>query len=167
MYWDKIRNLRTFANDRSFIMIARQFTQQDDDHLLLEECYAGLAQGASTFIFWQMLAKFRSFSVVSAPIFASKYAFSDFSKSTRLSSWNVWNLATFCRLCNICKMFAEFQKFQLANLVDLENSWKTRICLQRSVPIQPKTSNILPEFWQNFVGELNFGPVPGAYGRAH
>ena len=38
--------------------------------------------------------------------------------------------------------FAKFQNFQLDNLVDFEKCCKTRIYLQRSVPIQPKTSNI-------------------------
>ena len=42
--------------------------------------------------------------------------------------------------------FAKFQKFQLDNLVDFEKCCKTRIFLQKSVPIQPKTSNILPKF---------------------
>ena len=40
--------------------------------------------------------------------------------------------------------FVNFQKFQLVNLVDFEKCCKTRIFLQKSVPIQPKTSNILP-----------------------
>ena len=38
--------------------------------------------------------------------------------------------------------FANFQKIQLNNLADFEKCCKTRICLQRSVPIQPKTSEI-------------------------
>ena len=38
--------------------------------------------------------------------------------------------------------FAKFQKFQLENLVDFEKSCKTHTFLQKSVPIQPKTSNI-------------------------
>ena len=42
--------------------------------------------------------------------------------------------------------FAQIQKFQLDNLVDFEKCCKTRICLQKSVPIQPNTSNILPKF---------------------
>ena len=42
--------------------------------------------------------------------------------------------------------FAKFQKFQLDNLVDFEKCCKTHIFLQKSVPIQPKTSNILPKF---------------------
>ena len=42
--------------------------------------------------------------------------------------------------------FAIFQKLQLDNLVDFEKCCKTRIFFQRSVPIQPKTSNILPKF---------------------
>ena len=44
--------------------------------------------------------------------------------------------------------FVKFQKFQLDNLVDFEKCCKTHIFLQKSVPIQPKTSNILPKFCQ-------------------
>ena len=39
---------------------------------------------------------------------------------------------------------AKFQNFQLDNLVDFEKCCKTRICLQRSAPVQPKTSENLP-----------------------
>ena len=39
---------------------------------------------------------------------------------------------------------AKFQKIQLENLVDFEKCCKTHILLQKSEPIQPKTSNILP-----------------------
>ena len=49
---------------------------------------------------------------------------------------------------------AKFQKFQLANLVDFGKCCKTRIFLQRSVPIQPKTSNILPKFCQKLATTL-------------
>ena len=45
----------------------------------------------------------------------------------------------------------KFQKFQLDNLVDFEKCCKTRIFLQKSVPIQPKTSNILPKFCRSAV----------------
>ena len=62
--------------------------------------------------------------------------------------------------------FAKFQKFQLENLVDLEKCCKTHIYLQKSVPIQPKTSNILPNFakhWQLPYGsERGLGRVPRA-----
>ena len=44
--------------------------------------------------------------------------------------------------------FVKFQKFQLESLVDFEKCCKTHIFLQKSVPIQPKTSNILPKFCQ-------------------
>ena len=44
--------------------------------------------------------------------------------------------------------FAKFQKFQLENLVDFEKCCKTHIFLQKSEPIQPKTSNMLPKFCQ-------------------
>ena len=50
--------------------------------------------------------------------------------------------------------FAKFQKFQLDNLVDFEKCCKTHIYLQKSVPIQPKTSNILPKFCQNLATTL-------------
>ena len=43
---------------------------------------------------------------------------------------------------------AKFQKFQLENLVDFEKCCKTHILLQKSEPIQPKTSNILPKCCQ-------------------
>ena len=47
--------------------------------------------------------------------------------------------------------FIQFQKFQLDNLVDFEKCCKTHIFLQKSVPIQPKTSNILPKFCRSAV----------------
>ena len=50
--------------------------------------------------------------------------------------------------------FAKFQKFQLDNLVDFEKCCKTHIFLQKSVPIQPKTSNILPKFCQKLATTL-------------
>ena len=45
--------------------------------------------------------------------------------------------------------FARLKKIQFENLVDLEKCCKTRIFLQKSMPIQPKTSDILPKFCQN------------------
>ena len=42
--------------------------------------------------------------------------------------------------------FTKSQKNQLDNRVDLEKCCRTHIYLQKSVPIQPKTSNILPKF---------------------
>ena len=44
--------------------------------------------------------------------------------------------------------FVKFQKFQLENLVDFEKCCKTHIFLQKSEPVQPKTSNSLPKFCQ-------------------
>ena len=44
--------------------------------------------------------------------------------------------------------FVKFQNFQLKNLVDFEKCCKTHIFFQKSEPIQPKTSNILPKFCQ-------------------
>ena len=41
----------------------------------------------------------------------------------------------------------KFSKFGLDNIVDLKKCCKMGIFLQRSVPIPPKTRNILPKFW--------------------
>ena len=49
--------------------------------------------------------------------------------------------------------FVKFQKFQLENLVDFEKCCKTHIYLEKSVPIQPKTSNILPKILPNILPE--------------
>ena len=57
--------------------------------------------------------------------------------------------------------FVKFQKFQLENLVDFEKCCKTHIFLQKSEPIQPKTSNILPKFCQKLATTLR---VAGARG---
>ena len=50
--------------------------------------------------------------------------------------------------------FAEFQKCQLDNLVDFEKCCKARICLQRSVLTQLKTSEILPKICQKLATTL-------------
>ena len=42
--------------------------------------------------------------------------------------------------------FVKFQKVQLENLVDFEKCCKPHIFLQKSQPIQPKTSNICRNF---------------------
>ena len=71
-------------------------------------------------------------------------------------------------MSQILQNFAKFQKILLDNLVDFEKCCKTRIFLQKSVPIQPKTSNILPKFCQNWqlpYGSLGDGDVFAAAGR--
>ena len=60
---------------------------------------------------------------------------------------------------------AKFQNFQLDNLVDFEKCWKTRIFLQRSVPIQPKTSEILPKIGNNQTGAAELGGLPRGTAR--
>ena len=49
---------------------------------------------------------------------------------------------------------AKFQNIQLENLVDFEKCCKTHILLQKSEPIQPKTSNIFPKFCQKLATTL-------------
>ena len=51
--------------------------------------------------------------------------------------------------------FVKFQKFQFENLVDFEKCCKTHIFLQKSEPIQPKTSNILPRFCQPTLSDVS------------
>ena len=53
------------------------------------------------------------------------------------------------------QFFAKFQKFQLENLVDFEKCCKTHILLQKSEPILPKTSNILPKFCQPTLSDVS------------
>ena len=65
--------------------------------------------------------------------------------------------------------FVKFQKFQLENLVDFEKCCKTHIFLQKSEPIQPKTSNILPKFCQPTLSDVSAserGWWPAADGTA-
>ena len=68
----------------------------------------------------------------------------------------------------------KFQKIQLENLVDFEKCCKTHIYLQKSEPIQPKTSNILPKFCRSAVvsptggarqGRRTSQGSPAAYAR--
>ena len=64
----------------------------------------------------------------------------------------------FCKCRKICKNFIKFQKFQLENLVDFEKCCKTHIFLQKSEPIQPKTSNILLKFCQPTLSDFEAAP---------
>ena len=58
------------------------------------------------------------------------------------------------------QMFAKFQIFQLDSLVDFEKCCKTHIYLQKSVPIQPKTSNMLPKFCQPTLSDGSAARLP-------
>ena len=59
--------------------------------------------------------------------------------------------------------FAIFQKLQVENLVDFEKCCKTHIFLQKSEPVQPKTSNTSPKFCQP---TLSDGPSPSGPGSS-
>ena len=50
--------------------------------------------------------------------------------------------------------FVKFQKNQLDNLIDFEKCCKTLLFLQRSAPIQPKTTELLPKFCQKIATTL-------------
>ena len=62
--------------------------------------------------------------------------------------------------------FVKFQKFQLENLVDFEKCCKTHIFLQKSEPIQPKTSNILPKFCQPTLSDVSAVRAPAEAAEA-
>ena len=53
------------------------------------------------------------------------------------------------------QIFVKFQRFQFENLVDFEKCCKTHIFLQKSEPIQPKTSTILPKFCQPTLSDVS------------
>ena len=65
-------------------------------------------------------------------------------------------------MSQILQKFVKFQKCQLENLVDFEKCCKTRIFLQKSEPIQPKTSNILPKFCQPTLSDVSASVMPEA-----
>ena len=76
-------------------------------------------------------------------------AISKFSQKIGLKNQHfLWKFSqNFANVAKFAK-FAKFQKIQLDNLVDFEKCCRTHIYLQKSVPIQPKTSEILPKFCQ-------------------
>ena len=67
-------------------------------------------------------------------------------------------LAFFSQMLQNLQHIAKFQKIQLDNLVDFEKCYKTRIYLQRSAPIQPKTNEILPKICQELALTLRVQP---------
>ena len=83
--------------------------------------------------------RFASFSTAAISKFSQKIGLKKQQFSGKFSK-HFANVAKFAKFC------LKFQKFQLENLVAFEKCCKTRIFLQKSVPIQPKTSNILPKF---------------------
>ena len=91
-------------------------------------------------------------------------AISKFSQKIGLKNSNFReNSAKILQMSQNLQNVARFQKFQLANLVDFQKKCcKTRIFLQRSVPIPPKTSNIWPKLCRSAVAPR---PQRGAGGR--
>ena len=57
-------------------------------------------------------------------------------------------------MLQILQNFGKFQNFQLENLVDFAKCCQTHIFLQKLVPIQPKTSDVLPKFFQKLATTL-------------
>ena len=109
-------------------------------------------------IFVHISAEFRSFSAVSAPIFARKYAFCCIFQNLPDYPAEFLKFGKFLQILQHLQNFAKFQKFQLDSLVDFEKCCKTHIFLQKSVPIQPKTNNSLPKFCQKLVTTLRVVP---------
>ena len=128
----------------------------------------GLAKLGKLAKFCRFLAG--SFSAVSKRNFARKYAFDsifqdlqDLHPFAPLQSQffrkkSVWKNSNFreisakkLQMSQNLQNYVKFQKFQLKNLVDFEKCCKTHIFLQKSEPIQPKTSNILPKICRSAV----------------
>ena len=146
--------------------------------LLLALLHLSRLQGIFRKCIFRKFCKFLagSFSAVSKRNFARKYAFDSIFQALQdlhpfapLQSQNfrkksVWknsnfreNSAKISQMSQNLQNIAKFQKFQLENLVDFEKCCKTHILLQKSEPIQPKTSNILPKFCQ---------PTPSDFGQS-
>ena len=102
-------------------------------------------------VFGKISAKCCSFSAVSAPIFARKYAFCSIFQNLPDFQAEILKFDKFLQILRNLQFFFRFQRFQLDSLVAFEKCRKTRIYLQRSVPTQPKTSNILPTFCRSAV----------------
>merc|ERR1719271_869523 len=110
-------------------------------------------------VFGKISAKCSSFSAVSAPIFARKYAFCSIFQNlpdSLAEIFEIWqhfaNFATFAKfLLNFhenccffkpifCEIFEIAAVQKDANLVELEKCCRTHIFLQNFVLIQPRTS---------------------------
>ena len=63
----------------------------------------------------------------------------------------------FLQMLQNLQNIAKIQNFQLDNLVDFEKCCKTHICLQRSAPIQPRSSETLPKLCQALVAAEGAG----------
>ena len=109
--------------------------------------------------FCQIFGKFHSFSAVSAPIFARKYAFCSIFQNLpdyQAENFENWQILKILRhnlqqICGILTKIADFssrflRNFEIAavqkyaNLVELEKCCRTHIFLQNFVLIQPRTS---------------------------
>ena len=121
------------------------------------QIFGGLVLGCIKTKFCKKICVRQHFS--SSTRFASfcTAAISKFSQKIGLKNQQFsWKFSK--KVANVAKFgkFAKFQKLQLDNLVDFEKCCKTRIYLQKSVPIQPKTSNILPKFCQPTLSDRAF-----------
>ena len=119
------------------------------------QIFGGLVLGCIKTKFCKKICVRQHFS--SSTRFASfcTAAISKFSQKIGLKKQQFsWNFSKKLQMSQNLQNVVKFQKFQLDNLVDFEKCCKTRIHLQRSAPIQPKTSEILPKLCQKFATTL-------------
>ena len=91
--------------------------------------------------------RFASFCTVAISKFSQKIGL----KKPQFS----WKFSKKLQMSQNLQNFVKFQKFQFENLVDFEKCCQTHIFLQKSEPIQPKTSNILPKFCQPTLSDVS------------
>ena len=124
------------------------------------QIFGGLVLGCIKTKFCKKICVRQHFS--SSTRFASfcTAAISKFSQKIGLKKQQFsWNFSKKLQMSQNLQNFVKFQKFQLENLVDFEKCCKTHIYLQKSVPIQPKTSNILPKICQKLATTLRVRPA--------
>ena len=111
------------------------------------QIFSGLVLGCIKTKFCKKICVWQHFSSSTKFAYFCTAAISNFSQKIALKFRNFReNSAKILQIIMLQNLqnIAKFQNFQLDNLVDFEKFCKTHIYLQKSEPIQPKTSNILP-----------------------
>ena len=119
------------------------------------QIFGGLVLGCIKTKFCKKICVWQHFSNSTRFAYFCTAAISKFSQKIGLKKQQFsWNFSKKLQMSQNLHNFVKFQKNQLENLVDFEKCCKTHICLHKSVPILPKTSNILPKNCQKLATTL-------------